>query len=92
MFYVGSKVQEMCLVARVRMYSLDSELSVGKRSRLVEDDSLHLRKQVHIVGTLNENTLTRSTSDTPEERQRNADDKGTGTRDDKEKECSVQPL
>ena len=88
---MGSKMEQLVLVAVVRVYGTDGKLSVRQRARLVEYHRADLRQHVHIVGTLHEDTVARSPSDTAEERERYTDNQRTGTGDDEEHQGPVQP-
>ena len=74
------------------MHRLDGELPMGERARLIEDHSIHLRQDVHEVGTLHEDTLAGSASDATEEGQGHTDDEGTGTGDHEEHQGTINPL
>ena len=91
MLHMGGEVQQLVLITGVRMYSLHGKLSVGQCSRLVEDDSLCLGEQIHIVGSLDQDTVSGSPADTSEEGERNTDDQRTGARDNEEHQGTVQP-
>ena len=91
MFDMGSEVKQLMFVAGVRMNSLNGKLAMRKRACLIEDHSIDLSQDIHIVGTLDEDTLTRSTTNTTKERKRHANNKSTGTRDNKEHQGPIQP-
>ena len=60
-------------------------------ARLVEHDGIDLRQHIEIVGTLDQDALTRSTANATEERQRHADDQGTRATDDEEHQGAIEP-
>ena len=73
------------------MHGRNGELAMREGAGLVEDNGIDLRQDIHIVGTLDENTFPRGTPDATEERQRHTDDEGTGTGDHEEHQGTVQP-
>ena len=54
---VGSEVEQLVLITVIRMDSSDGKLAVGERARLVEYHRINLRQHIHIVGSLDEDTL-----------------------------------
>ena len=91
MLYMGSKMKKLMLITSIRMYGRHSELSVCQRTSLVKYHHRHLRQHVHIVGSLDEDSLARGSSDTAKERQRHTDDQGTGTTDHEEHQRPIEP-
>ena len=89
--HMGRQVKQLVLVDLLRMYGFDGKLSVGQRSRLVEYDDAELRQDIHIVGTLDEDALSRSASQTSEEGQGHADDQCAGTTHYEEHQGTVEP-
>ena len=88
---MGCEVQQVVLTVTLRMYSLYGKLSVGQGACLVEDHCANLCQDVHIVGTLDENTLARGASDASEEGEGHADDQCTRTADHEEHEGTIEP-
>ena len=60
------------------MNSLNSKLSMCQRAGLIEYHGIDLRQDIHVVRTLDEDTLLRGTTDATKEREGHTDDKGTG--------------
>ena len=89
--HMSGQMQQLVLVKLVRMYSLHGKLPVRQRPRLVKHQGLHLRKHVHIVGTLDQNTLPRGSANASEEGQRHTEHKGTGTRHHQKQQGAVEP-
>ena len=73
------------------MHRLDGKLPMSQRAGLVEDHSVDLRQNIHIVGTLDEDTLARGTANAAEEREGHADDQGTGTGHHEEHQSTIEP-
>ena len=88
---MGSEVEQLVLVAEIGVNGLDGKLSVGERARLVEDHRLHLSQDIHVVGTLDEDTTTRGASDTSEEREGNTDNQRTRTTHHEEHQGAIKP-
>ena len=79
------------LITSIRVDGLNGELTISKRAGLVEDHGINLSKDIHIVGTLDEDSLARGATNTTKEREGHADDKGTGARDHEEHQGPIQP-
>ena len=79
------------LVNDVRMNHLHGKLSVRKRSRLIEHHRSHLRQCIHIVRTLDENTLARRSANSTEEGKWYADNQGARTRHHEEHQGAIEP-
>ena len=73
-FDVSSEVEQLVFVAGVGMDGLNGKLAMREGARLVEHDGIDLCQDVEIVGTLDEDALTRGTANATEEGQRYADD------------------
>ena len=69
----------------------DGKLTMRESTRLIEDHRIDLRQHVHIVGSLDEDSFSRSPTNTTKECQRHADHQGTGTRDHEEHQGAIQP-
>ena len=91
MFYMRCEVQQLVFVANIRVNSLNGELAMGKSAGLIENHGIDLSEDIHIVSALDEDTLARSTANTTKERKRHANNKSTGTRDNKEHQGPIQP-
>ena len=92
MLYVGGEMEQLVLVNMVGMDGRDGKLSVGERARLVEDHGAELGEHIHVIGPLDEDALTRGSSDAAEEGERHADDEGARTTDHEEHQGAVNPL
>ena len=73
------------------MHSLNGKLAVSECARLVEHYGVDLRQHVHKIGALDEDALARGTAYAAKERERNADDQSTRTRDDEEHQRAIEP-
>ena len=91
MLHMSSKVKQLMLVAGIRMNGRHAELTVGKRTGLVEDHSAHLCQYVHIAGTFDEDALARGSADAAKEGEWNTDHQCTRTADHQEGEGTVEP-
>ncbi len=61
-----------------RVYRFDGKLTVSESAGLIEDHGIDLREDIHIVRTLNKDTLAGGAADATEEGEGYADDEGTG--------------
>ena len=86
---VSGEMQELMLIARIRVYRFDGELTMGEGAGFVEDNGIDLRKDIHVVRTLDEDTLAGSTTDATEEGKGHADNEGTGTTHHQEHQSPV---
>ena len=75
----------------IGMYSVDGKLAMRQRARLVEHDGIDLCQYVKIVGTLDQNALTRGTTNATEEGQWYADNQSARTRNDEEHQGAIEP-
>ena len=89
--HMGSQMQQLVFVEILWVYGSYSELSMSQRSRLVEHDGIDLCQHIHIVRALDQNTLSRCTSDTSEEGQRNTQHQSTRTAHDEEHQRTIEP-
>ena len=71
---VSSEVEQLVFVAGVGMDGLNGKLAMREGARLVEHDGIDLCQDVEIVGTLDEDALTRGTANATKEGQWYADD------------------
>lgn len=55
--HMGSQMQQLLLIADVWMDGCDGKLSVGEGASFVEDHGRQIGKDVHEVGTFDENAL-----------------------------------
>ena len=76
---MGSKVQQMTLVALLGMHRSNRKLTTSQGSRLIEDHRSHLGQHIHIIGALDKDAFTRGTANAAKESQWHADDQGAGT-------------
>ena len=91
MLDMSSEMEQLVFVVGVRVYSLNSELSMREGARLVEDHGIDLGKNIHIVGTLDEDSFARSTTYASKECERDADDKSARTRNHEEHQGTIEP-
>ena len=85
------RVKKLSLADKVRMDIVDFENTLCKSTRLIENNSIYLRQHFHISGALNKYTVLGRTAYSAEERKRNGNNKGAGTRYYQEYACSCKP-
>ena len=66
-FDMSGQVEQLVFVAGVGMDGLDGKLAMREGARLVEHDGIDLCQDIDIVGTLDQNTLTRGTANAAKE-------------------------
>ena len=88
---MSCEMEQLMFITSVRMNSLNSKLTMCQRTRLIEDNGIHLRKHIHIIGTLDKDSFARGTAYAPKEGKGHADDESTGTRNDEEHQGTIQP-
>ena len=91
MLHMGGKVQQMSLIAFLRMHRCDCKLAVGQGACLVEDHRADLGQDIHIIGPFDKDTLTRGAANAAKERERHADDQSAGTRDHQKHQGTIKP-
>ena len=84
-------MQQLLGIVLLGMNSRDSKLPVGQRASLIEDHRVQSRQHIDIVGSLNQDASTRGATKTAKERQWDADDQGTRTRDYQEHQGTIEP-
>ena len=77
---MSCEMEQLMFITSVRMNSLNSKLAMRESARLIEDNGIDLGEDIHIIGTLDEDTFARGTAYAPKEGKGHADDEGTGTR------------
>ena len=78
MLDVGCQMKQFTFVAIVGMDSLNGKLSTSQRARLVENHGTYFRQHIHVVGSLDKDSMARCSAYATEEGQWYADNQCTG--------------
>ena len=91
MLDMSSQMQQFVFVKLIGMHSFYGKLTMSERSGLVKNNSTNIGQCVHKIAAFHENTLTRSATQSTEERERYTDDQRARARHHQEYESTMKP-